>query len=235
MELFTAVKILCWSELLIHDLRKLCNCSTVRSWDTLLCQFKCILSLRSASLLARWTILNERWLLSGFFNDKPSCIMPWDLNLARKVMWLMDLANWILLLGLSKGLQQYRCLLLLPEDGNRYIFRNVLLSSYLEFRTMDIVHKPSDSECDTPPSGFFRFYKETFCFLARDSLLSNKYTNFSHETPVVTFKTLAPFYRTVQRHISEGICIQTVIWLLVYFIHLHAALFVFLPFFITNV
>jgi hypothetical protein len=33
-----------------------------------------------------------------------------------------------------------------PEDGNRFSFRNVL-SSYLEFWTMDKVHTPSDSEC----------------------------------------------------------------------------------------
>jgi hypothetical protein len=33
-----------------------------------------------------------------------------------------------------------------PEDGNRPSFRNVLFSSYLEFRTIDIVHKRSHSE-----------------------------------------------------------------------------------------
>jgi hypothetical protein len=36
--------------------------------------------------------------------------------------------------------------------------------SYLEFRTMDKVHKPSDSECYTPSSEPFRFYFYDFWF-----------------------------------------------------------------------
>jgi hypothetical protein len=36
-----------------------------------------------------------------------------------------------------------------PEDGNRSGFRNVMFLSYLEFRTMDELHKSSDSECYT--------------------------------------------------------------------------------------
>jgi hypothetical protein len=32
-----------------------------------------------------------------------------------------------------------------PEDGNRYSFRNVVFSRYLEFRTLDEVHKLSYS------------------------------------------------------------------------------------------
>jgi hypothetical protein len=32
-----------------------------------------------------------------------------------------------------------------PDAGNRSSFRNVLFSTYLEFRTMDKGHKPSDS------------------------------------------------------------------------------------------
>jgi hypothetical protein len=36
-----------------------------------------------------------------------------------------------------------------PEGGNRSSFRNVAFSSYLEFRTMDKVQKPSDSQ-DSP-------------------------------------------------------------------------------------
>jgi hypothetical protein len=32
------------------------------------------------------------------------------------------------------------------EDGSRSSLRNVVFSSYLEFRTLDKVHKPSDSE-----------------------------------------------------------------------------------------
>jgi hypothetical protein len=33
------------------------------------------------------------------------------------------------------------------EEGNRYSFRNVVSSSYLEFRTRDTVQNPSDLEC----------------------------------------------------------------------------------------
>jgi hypothetical protein len=43
------------------------------------------------------------------------------------------------------------------EDGNRPSFRSVVISSYLEIRTMDKVHKPSDSECYTPSSESFIF------------------------------------------------------------------------------
>jgi hypothetical protein len=42
-------------------------------------------------------------------------------------------------------------------------YRNIVFSSYLEFRTLDKVHKPGDSECCTPSSELFRFYSE-FCF-----------------------------------------------------------------------
>jgi hypothetical protein len=47
---------------------------------------------------------------------------------------------------MSKGPNKVRVSLLPPEDGNRSSFRNVVFSSYLKFRTMDKVHKPSDSE-----------------------------------------------------------------------------------------
>jgi hypothetical protein len=45
-----------------------------------------------------------------------------------------------------------------PEDGNITSFRNIVYSSYLEFRTMDKVRKTSDSQCCTPKSEPFRFY-----------------------------------------------------------------------------
>jgi hypothetical protein len=37
----------------------------------------------------------------------------------------------------------------LPKDGNRPSLRNYVFSSYLEFRKMDKVDKPSDSENDS--------------------------------------------------------------------------------------
>jgi hypothetical protein len=37
-----------------------------------------------------------------------------------------------------------------PEDGNWSSFRNVVFSTYLEFRTMNKVHKPRDFKCCIP-------------------------------------------------------------------------------------
>jgi hypothetical protein len=51
-----------------------------------------------------------------------------------------------------------------PEDRNRSNFRKVVFSSYLELRTRDKVHRPSDSECYTPSSESFSFYDKTYCF-----------------------------------------------------------------------
>jgi hypothetical protein len=47
-----------------------------------------------------------------------------------------------------------------PEDGNRsrYSSQYVVFSSYLEFRTIDEVQKPSNSECYTPSSEPLRLY-----------------------------------------------------------------------------
>jgi hypothetical protein len=45
----------------------------------------------------------------------------------------------------SKGPNRLDNSLPSPEDGNRYSLRNVVFSSYLELRTMDKVHAPSDS------------------------------------------------------------------------------------------
>jgi hypothetical protein len=46
----------------------------------------------------------------------------------------------------------YRVSVSLPlhEDGNRSSLRNAVFSTYLEFRTMGTVYKPSDSEYYTP-------------------------------------------------------------------------------------
>jgi hypothetical protein len=49
-------------------------------------------------------------------------------------------------LALSKGHNKVGVSLPSPEGGNRSSFRNVVFSNYLEFRTMDKVQKPSDSE-----------------------------------------------------------------------------------------
>jgi hypothetical protein len=51
-----------------------------------------------------------------------------------------------------------------PEDGNRSSFRNFISSSYLEFRTMGKVQKPSDPDCYAPLSEPFRFLLEYFYY-----------------------------------------------------------------------
>jgi hypothetical protein len=56
-----------------------------------------------------------------------------------------------------------------PEKGNRPCFRNVVFSSNLEFRSMDLVHKPRDPECYTPmsvPSRFYLWRSLRLCVLA---------------------------------------------------------------------
>jgi hypothetical protein len=45
-----------------------------------------------------------------------------------------------------------------PEKENKSSFRNVVISSYLEFRAMGKVQKHSVSECNTLSSEAFRFY-----------------------------------------------------------------------------
>jgi hypothetical protein len=37
-----------------------------------------------------------------------------------------------------------------PKDENTSTFQNVVFNNYLEFRTIDKVHKPSYSRCYTP-------------------------------------------------------------------------------------
>jgi hypothetical protein len=49
------------------------------------------------------------------------------------------------MLALPKGPNRVGVTLPSPEDGNMSSYRNVAVSSYLEFRTMDKVQNPSDS------------------------------------------------------------------------------------------
>jgi hypothetical protein len=49
-------------------------------------------------------------------------------------------------IDISKGPNREGVSLRSSEDENRLSFRNVVFSSYLESRTMNKVHKPSDSE-----------------------------------------------------------------------------------------
>jgi hypothetical protein len=61
-------------------------------------------------------------------------------------------------LALSKRPNRVGAFLPSPVEGNTSSFRNVVLSSYLEFRKMDNVHTPSYSECYTPSSEPFTVY-----------------------------------------------------------------------------
>jgi hypothetical protein len=59
---------------------------------------------------------------------------------------LLERVVQLLRLTLSKVPNNVGVFLLSPENGNRSSFRNVMFSSYLEFRALDKVQKPSDSE-----------------------------------------------------------------------------------------
>jgi hypothetical protein len=59
-----------------------------------------------------------------------------------------SLDQW-LRLSYSKGPNRVGVFLPSPEDGNEFSFRNVVFSSYFEFRTVEKVHKPNDVECYT--------------------------------------------------------------------------------------
>jgi hypothetical protein len=61
------------------------------------------------------------------------CYMAWDVQQ--------------LSLALSKGPSRVGVSLPLFRDGNRSSYRDAMFSRYLQFRTMDEVQKPSDSEC----------------------------------------------------------------------------------------
>jgi hypothetical protein len=79
-------------------------------------------------------------------------------------------------LALARGPNRVGVSLPSPEDGNRCIFRNVVVRSYLEFRTIDNVQKPSNSECCTPSSGPCGFYISisVSCFISDAIFRDNK-------------------------------------------------------------
>jgi hypothetical protein len=62
--------------------------------------------------------------------------------------------------ALCEGLRRDGAFLSSPQDGNRPSFQNVVFSSYLDFRMMDEVQKPNDSQ-----------YKYQFLFVS--VLISN--------------------------------------------------------------
>jgi hypothetical protein len=73
-------------------------------------------------------------------------------------------------LDLSKGPNTAGVFYPSSENGKRPSFRNVVFSSYLEFRTIDKVHKPSDFVCYTQSS-------ETIIFCVRFEVLRAVVTN----------------------------------------------------------
>jgi hypothetical protein len=58
---------------------------------------------------------------------------------------MFPLVQW-LRLAISKGPNGVDVFLPSPEDGNRSSLRNDVFSSYLQFKTMEKVQKPNDSE-----------------------------------------------------------------------------------------
>jgi hypothetical protein len=69
-----------------------------------------------------------------------------------------------------------------PEARNRASFRNVVFSSYLEFQTVDKVHKPSESTFYKPSSEPFRFCMETIVV----NMWKRRFINVYHDKYVST-------------------------------------------------
>jgi hypothetical protein len=66
-----------------------------------------------------------------------------------------------------------------------------MFSSYLKFRTMDKVHKPSDSECYTPSAEPFRTYINKTANTAFDQS-TNQTTNQKNKTEKLKLRGLSP-------------------------------------------
>jgi hypothetical protein len=82
----------------------------------------------------------------------------WALCIVRNCKYLenttfqkLDLFPSGLRMALSKGRNIVGVSVPSPEDGNYSSFRNFVPSSYLEFRTMNKVHKRSDPDCRLLP------------------------------------------------------------------------------------
>jgi hypothetical protein len=109
----------------------------------------------------------------------------------------------------SKGPNRVGASLSSPEHGNRSSFRNVVLSSYFEFRTMEKGNKPNDSEyfsfvntwkstlnftvsCDVTVYRFIEMYRRfrSTWFLCFQPPFWNEYSN-----PLVNWRR--PFLPTV--------------------------------------
>jgi hypothetical protein len=102
-------------------------------------------------------------------------------------------------LAISKRPNRVGVSLLSPEDGNRSILRNAVFSIYLELRTIDKVHKPSDSVCYTPSAALFILY---FCAI----YLPRKYTNYGKynwENKVGYFKKCLEWCEDIFAEISQ--------------------------------
>jgi hypothetical protein len=85
------------------------------------------------------------------------CQVPMQLLLRDIVVKWLRLAP-------SKGPNRVGISVLLPEGWNKSNFRNIVFSSYLEFRTMDEVHRSSHSD-------YILYFIETF--------ISNNYLTLS--------------------------------------------------------
>jgi hypothetical protein len=98
-------------------------------WIYGLCPSSGILSSYETQCFGSWVsfrlqVTEERYVLCWVFN--------------KDVQWLR--------LALSKGHNREGVCFLSPEHRNKSSFRTIVLSSYLEFRTMEEIHKICDSE-----------------------------------------------------------------------------------------
>jgi hypothetical protein len=90
----------------------------------------------------------------------------------------------------------------LADDGKGSSFRNVVFSSFLEYRTMDKVRKLSNSECHTPSSEPFRVYPmkaiRNFVFNKRSKFLSSSSKSLCHNISEVL----------TSLHVTQLLCLK---------------------------
>jgi hypothetical protein len=94
-------------------------------------------------------------------------------------------------LSLSKGPNRVGVSFPSPEDGNRSSFRNALLSSYLEFQTLDKAHIPSDS------AGWFLSRSSQYDV----SIVSTKCRSFTLVVILAAQNLRLPLHKTVQAYV----------------------------------
>jgi hypothetical protein len=76
----------------------------------------------------------------------------------------------------------------LPEEENGRSFRNVLLSNYLDFRTMDEVQKPGDTKADKFACELGEHVPKLFVMLFRQDVIPKYSTMNTDSSKTKSFK-----------------------------------------------